>query len=208
VRRAAADEEVELTDAEVDDVRGLVQAYLDSPVRRRVAAAPWTGRERAFAFALGEHEPLVNGVLDLVAREADGGWLVVDYKTDAVAPDDDLEGEVERRYGVQRRIYALAALHAGAPRVEVVHLYLARPDAPVTATYGAQDRPALEADLREVASGLLGGHFAPAPDPHRGLCLTCPGRRALCSHEEPATLRPPPPPGPSGRRSAGPSAAG
>ena len=51
--------------------------------------------------------------------------LVLDYKTDRVG-DADLEAAVEDGYGVQRRIYALAALRAGAPAVEVVHLYLDR----------------------------------------------------------------------------------
>lgn len=189
IRELAAVDEVELTDAEVADVQGLVAAYLGSALRERVRAATWVARERPFAFPAGEGQPLVNGILDLVAREPDGGWLVVDFKTDVVAEHDDLEVLVGRSYGVQRRIYALACLHAGASEVEVAHLYLARPRAPAVARYVAGDRGRLEAELLGVARGLLDGAFGPTPHPHRGLCLGCPGRRGLCSHPEELTLR-------------------
>jgi ATP-dependent exoDNAse (exonuclease V) beta subunit len=191
--RAAAmddgDAPEELSDAQIADVQALIAAYLASDLRRRVVAAPWSGRERPFAFGLGEGRPLVNGVLDLVAREADGGWLVLDFKTDPLAPGDDPEALVARDYGLQRRLYALAALHAGAPHVEVVHQFLERPEAPAAVRWTAADRDALAVEVLDAARGLLAGDFAPSPAPHRGLCLGCPGRRALCSHPPEATLR-------------------
>jgi hypothetical protein len=36
---------------------------------------------------------------------------------------------------------------------------------------------------------MLAGEYPVSPNPHRDLCLTCPGRRALCSHPEELTLR-------------------
>ena len=58
---------------------------------------------------------------------------MVDYKSDRVGPDDDLEELVERDYAVQRLLYALAVLRAGAASVEVVHWFLERPQEPVAA---------------------------------------------------------------------------
>ena len=49
-------------------------------------------------------------------------------------------GELTREaYSTQRLVYALAALKAGAERVEVAHCYLERPDQPAVALYEAAD---------------------------------------------------------------------
>ena len=95
-------------------------------------------REHAFAFALGDG-PMITGFVDVVAYEADGAALIVDYKSDRVG-DADLDELVEAGYGVQRRIYALAALRAGAPAVEVAHLFLERPAEPAVVRYGRPTR--------------------------------------------------------------------
>ncbi len=189
VRELATDHEVELTAAEVADVQRLVEAFLGSGLRERLGRARGLRREHQFAFPLSGG-PLVTGVVDVLARETDGTALVVDYKTDDVEPGADLEAVVERSYGTQRRIYALAALRSGAPAAEVVHLYLARPDQPVVLRATAADADRLETELRHLADGLLAGRFPVTPAPHVGLCLTCPGRRALCSYPEERTLAP------------------
>ena len=49
-------------------------------------------------------------------------------------------------------------------------------------------------ELLALAAGLLAGEYPVTPAPHRELCLTCPGRRALCSYDEEQTLRPAPAP--------------
>jgi hypothetical protein len=36
---------------------------------------------------------------------------------------------------------------------------------------------------------MLAGAYPVTDEPHRDLCLTCPGRRALCSYPEELTLR-------------------
>ena len=71
---------------------------------RRVFRSPLHGarREYPFAFSLGAGEPLLTGVLDILLREPDGGLLVVDYKSDRVAAEEDLEEVVEREYSIQR----------------------------------------------------------------------------------------------------------
>ena len=134
VRAIAATYEVELTPEDVADLLGMVAAFAASELSARLGAAPAVHREHWFAFPLMADGPLVNGVVDVLAEEADGTALVVDYKSDRVG-DADLEALVEASYGVQRRIYGLACLRAGAPAVEVVHIFLERAAEPVvTAT--------------------------------------------------------------------------
>jgi ATP-dependent helicase/nuclease subunit A len=198
VRALAEAESVELTDADVADVQALVSAFAGSALCARLAAAREVRREAAFAFALEPDGagPLVSGFVDVLAREPDGGALVLDYKSDRL---DGLEPAalVERDYATQRLVYALAVLRDGAERVEVAHCLLERPDAAVSRSYVAADAPELAARLSGLAGGLLAHEFPVAAEPHRDLCGDCPGRRALCSWGEEMTLRPPPPHEPS-----------
>jgi ATP-dependent helicase/nuclease subunit A len=142
---------------------------------------PMSGSERP--------EQLASGTVDLLAYEPGGDWLVVDYKSDRVSREEDLEQLVEREYGVQRLLYALAALHGGAPAVEVVHWFLERPGESVGARFRAEERDALLEQLHARAQRAHARGFAVSETPHRGLCLTCPGRARLCSWNEADTLR-------------------
>jgi hypothetical protein len=188
VRAIAATYEVELTPEDVADLLGLVAAFAASELSARLGAAPAVHREHWFAFPLMADGPLVNGVVDVLAEEANGTALVVDYKSDRVG-DADLEALVEASYGIQRRIYGLACLRAGASAVEVVHIFLERAAEPVVHRYGPDDAAALERDLRERAAGLLAGEFPVAAIPHRALCAACPGRAGLCSYPPDLTDR-------------------
>ena len=191
VAAAAATADVELTDAERDDVARLVEAFARSPLCARLAGARVVRREAPFAFALdpSARPLLVNGVVDVVATLADGSVLIVDYKTNPL-DETDPERLTQAEYAAQRLVYGLAALRNGAPSVEVAHCYLERPDEPATATYAAADAPGLTEQLVALAGGLLSGEFTPTPRPHYELCASCPGRRALCSHPEQVTLTP------------------
>ena len=178
---------IELGEAEHADVLRLRAAFAASPLARRIARARSVHREHAFTLALGD--TLLTGVVDVLAQER-GGQLVVDYKTDALDPGTDVAAYVDGHYAIQRRVYALAALRGGAARVEVAYAFLERPGEPVAARFEAADADGLEADLCALAAGLLAGEYPVAAVPHRELCLTCPGRRALCSYGEDLTLRP------------------
>jgi hypothetical protein len=186
---------VELTDDEIEDVRELATAFATSRLRARLAAATRIRREAGFAFTLDQDGagPLVSGFVDVVAQEPDGTTLVVDYKSDRLNPDETPQSLVDREYDTQRIVYALAALRDGAPRVEVAHLLLERPDEPVTAVYTQLQAPDLAAELAQLAKGILEHRFPVTPRPHRDLCGECPGRTALCSHPESRTLSPLPP---------------
>ncbi len=177
--------------AAVDEIRDLVERFTLSELCRRLASARRARRELPFAFTLrpegaGGRSVLVNGVVDVHAAEPDG-VLIVDYKSD---PLDGAEPAslVEEKYGTQQLIYALAALLAGAERVEVAHCFLERADDPVSALFGPADRPRLERDLRELASGVVAGRFEPAENPHRELCQFCVARPELCSWPPELTL--------------------
>jgi ATP-dependent helicase/nuclease subunit A len=187
VRALAAVHETELSDAEVADLQGMVGAFVDSPLRARLAGARSMHREHAFAFVL-TGGPLLNGFVDVIAREEDGGALIVDYKSDQVG-DADLEALVEASYATQRRIYALAALRSGAPTVEVAHVFLERPGEPAVARYAQADADALDAELQARAAPLLAGEYPVAEVPHRSLCATCPGRDGMCSYPPELTDR-------------------
>jgi ATP-dependent helicase/nuclease subunit A len=173
---------------EREELAGLIATSCDSRLAARIAAAKGARREYPFAFSLGANEPLINGVIDLLALEADGASLVVDYKSDRVEATVDLEQLVEREYGVQRLLYALAVLRDGAPAVEIVHWFLERREW-VVARFQAADRLVLEEQLSQRIAHTREQPFAVSADPHRGLCLTCPGRAGLCSWSEAETLR-------------------
>jgi ATP-dependent exoDNAse (exonuclease V) beta subunit len=193
VRAAATAMGTELSDADVEDAAGLVGAFAESELCGRLARAHAVRREAPFAFPMepGPNAPLLHGVVDVIGREADGTALVVDYKTDRLGGADPVE-IADRAYGTQRSVYALAALREGVARVDVAHCFLERPERTALASFTPADIPALEERLLGLAGGLLAGSFSVAAEPHRELCATCPGRRALCSHPEELTLREPP----------------
>jgi ATP-dependent exoDNAse (exonuclease V) beta subunit len=178
---------------DVADVLALVEGFAGSPLRERLAAARRVRSELPFAFTLapngrGGRSVLVNGVVDVHAEE-DAATLIVDYKSDRLEGADPVE-YCEERYGIQRLVYALAALRSGAERAEVAYLFLERPAEPVAATFEQAEADRLEAELRELAGGLVEGQFKPTSEPHRELCHDCPGRAALCSWDEERTMRP------------------
>jgi ATP-dependent helicase/nuclease subunit A len=174
---------------EREEIAALIARASDAGPAARLAVATALRREHPFAFSLGGREPLITGVIDLLALERDGGRLIVDYKSDRVGPDVALGELVEREYGVQRLLYALAVLREGAERVEIVHWFLERPQEPVGVRFQAAERPELEARLAARIARARERSFAVSPNPHRGLCLTCPGRGGLCSWGEAETLR-------------------
>lgn len=192
VRALAELMETEIDELGVTECLALVSAFIDGPLMPVLRTSTRLQRERGFTFSLGPEglaAPLVNGYVDLIAYLPDGSALIIDYKTDQVEADTDLERVVAADYSVQRAIYALAALRGGAHAVEVVHLFLNRPDEPARARFTVADIGDLEAMVREQAAGLLAGDFRPTATPHRGLCATCPGRAALCRYGPEMTER-------------------
>jgi ATP-dependent exoDNAse (exonuclease V) beta subunit len=189
VNSAARELGLPVSGAESRQISELLGVAGGTPLTSRVAAARDVRREHPFAFALGSDEPLVSGVIDLLAEEGAGAYLVLDYKSDRVAPGSDLAALVERDYGAQRLLYALAVLRLRATSVEVVHWFLERPREPVGVLYRAAQREALERELAQRLGRARGRGFAVSESPHRELCASCPGRGRLCSWPESVAMR-------------------
>ena len=172
---------------EVDELVRLVDDFVASALATRLARAARLRRELPFAFPLEvthadgrARSVLVEGVLDAHCREGTSA-LVVDYKTDRIAPDADLEALCDDAYATQRLVYALAALRDGAEEVEVAHVFLERPDEPVLARFAAADADAIERRLGLLVGDMIAGRYEPSAAPGPALCRGCPGRSALCS---------------------------
>ncbi|MCW3025125.1 MAG: family ATPase, partial [Solirubrobacterales bacterium] len=189
VSRCAGELGMRVGDGERVQIAGLIAAASTAGPAARLATAAMVRREHPFAFSLEGEEALITGVIDLLATEADGGYVVVDYKSDRVGPDVELGELVGREYGIQRLLYALAVLREGAAEVEIIHWFLERPEEPSSARYRSSERPALERELADRIERAGEDRFAVSPTPHRGLCLTCPGRLGLCSWGDAETLR-------------------
>jgi ATP-dependent helicase/nuclease subunit A len=107
-----------LPGARVAEALALVAAVRSSAIWQRASAAERLLVEVPFAICLQPGDPLlpasggaaggvpllVRGVVDLVFREA-GGWVIVDWKTDAARTPDAL-AERARHYAPQVRLYA------------------------------------------------------------------------------------------------------
>ena len=178
------------SETETEELAGFVERFGASELCARLAAASEVHREERFAFLLEPGGALVNGFLDVLAREGLGGaqLLVVDYKSDRLDGAEPA-AVVERAYGTQRLVYALAALRSGARRVEVAHVFLEHPEAPVRAAFGRDEVTGLEAALSELARGVLAREFPVSDTPHRMLCDGCPGEDGLCSWPPAMTRR-------------------
>ena len=158
------------TDEDLARVAELVQAWEGSPLPRRLAELDDVRPELGFAF---EHDGvLLHGRFDLYARSG-GSALIVDYKTNRL---EDLSPEqaVEDDYTLQRLVYALAAFRAGSEEVEIVYVFLERPDEPVARIFNAGEQAALEAQLSVAIETIQAGGFRPTPGE-----LACPGCPAL-----------------------------
>ena len=165
--------------ADAEEAVAMVERFLISELGRRLTGASELRREEPFGFMLAPTGVIVNGFLDVLAREG-RRMIIVDYKSDRLAGADPAE-VVAREYGIQRLVYALAALKGGTEEVEVIHAFLEQPERPVSAVYGASDAGALERELAALASGVMNGVFQVSPAPHQGLCHGCPGEGGLCS---------------------------
>ncbi len=120
---------------------------------------------------------LLHGRFDAF-RVRDGRALVVDYKTNRLeetAPADAVDAE----YRLQRLVYALASLRAGAEEVEVAYVFLERPGEPVSARFGRDDVPRLEGELSEAIRVIREARFRPTPSEFA--CPGCPALDVVCA---------------------------
>ena len=175
------------TAEETRDLAELVARFTGSELCGRLGRATEVRREERFAFLL-EGSVLVNGAVDVLAREPGDRVLVVDYKSDRLEQADPA-AVVQGSYATQRLVYALAALRSGAERVDVAYCFLEIPERPVVVTYERSRLDELDRALRTLAEGVLRGEFAVTPTPHRAVCAGCPAEGGLCSWPPEMTRR-------------------
>ena len=70
----------------------------------------------------GEKSILVQGIIDCLWKEADG-WVLVDYKSDRIAPNEAVQ-ELNRRYAAQLRMYRYAVEQILGEPVKECYFYL------------------------------------------------------------------------------------
>jgi ATP-dependent exoDNAse (exonuclease V) beta subunit len=191
VERQVVANGVDPRERDLREIAELIERFLSSDLFARLRGARRVRQELPFAYplepqGLGGRSLLVNGVVDVHADFGDR-LLVVDYKTDALERRDP-EEVCDEKYGGQRLVYALAGLRSGAAEVEVAYCFLERPDLVVSRRFAAGDRARLEAELLDLAAGVISGSFEPTDAPHRELCQFCPGQAALCSWPPDRTL--------------------
>jgi hypothetical protein len=127
----------------------------------------------------------VNGTIDVLCKNNEGqGVLVVDYKTDALAAEDDLQQAAEH-HAPQMAAYAVAASRMGGGFPVTVNLvFLDREGAEVSRRYSEADIAAAERELMELIDAMGDGLFRPLDGVDRGFCPGCVGFKGddkLCS---------------------------
>lgn len=133
-----------------DDIARLVRRALDSPLVKRALESGRWWRETPVAGPVGDG--IVEGFIDLLFEEEDG-FVIVDYKTDALGSDDEIERAMAR-YRLQGGGYALAlSMATGANIKEVSFLFLEPSRAVTVADLSEATRDAEDAALALFAGG-------------------------------------------------------
>jgi ATP-dependent helicase/nuclease subunit A len=106
--------------AEIEsDAREILEAFLATDLGGRLGRVERLGAELPLLVRVDERGPVFRGSIDLLYREAEGGIVVADYKTDRETDEDDLR----RSYGRQLAVYAEAVQRAldlpERPRMEL-----------------------------------------------------------------------------------------
>ncbi|HTL34971.1 MAG TPA: 3'-5' exonuclease, partial [Kofleriaceae bacterium] len=110
-------------------IEKLVGAVLSDPLMDRARAATLIEREYPFYLKLGD--TMVQGVIDLVFRDAKGNGVVVDYKSNDLAAPGRLATLMEL-YRPQIELYSLAVKQAGLVEPNEATLYFLNGPTPVS----------------------------------------------------------------------------
>src|SRR5690606_17097242 len=103
-----------------------IEKFYNSALFGRLAAASNIKREVPFTYAKpdqdGDHQ-IIQGIVDCLFEE-EGGWVLLDYKTDSVFEMADVGKEMSARYGVQLSVYQEAVEAILQIRIKERLLYL------------------------------------------------------------------------------------
>jgi ATP-dependent helicase/nuclease subunit A len=173
----------EVSQDELTRIGEMVDAYCRSDLASRIAGLRGAQPERPFTF---EHDGVViRGRLDVLWREGSRA-VVVDYKSNAVEGRSPAE-IIEAEYSLQRLVYALVCLRAGAEEVEVAYQFLEQPDDIASTNFTVADVPGLEAELSAAIARIRAGEFRPRPSEFA--CSACPALDLVCAGPRLAVAR-------------------
>ncbi|HSP22538.1 MAG TPA: 3'-5' exonuclease, partial [Planococcus sp. (in: firmicutes)] len=103
-----------------------ISKFYSSDLYGRLSRAKNIKREVPFTYAKqdqdGDHQ-IIQGIIDCLFEE-EGGWVLLDYKTDNVLGIADIGQEMASRYGVQLAVYQEAAEAILQIRIKERLLYL------------------------------------------------------------------------------------
>ncbi|MBK3494876.1 helicase-exonuclease AddAB subunit AddA [Viridibacillus sp. YIM B01967] len=92
-----------------------IVAFFETAAGQRFMNAVELHREMPFTFSVTDNDgdsQIVQGVVDCLFKEADGKWILLDYKTDRIKEnmktEEGLRKEMKERYDVQLTIYKKA----------------------------------------------------------------------------------------------------
>ncbi|HEU4972697.1 MAG TPA: UvrD-helicase domain-containing protein [Gaiellaceae bacterium] len=173
----------DVSQEELARIGEMVDAYCRSDLASRIAGLQGARPERPFTF---EHDGVViRGRLDVLWREGSRA-VVVDYKSNVLEGRSPAE-IIEAEYSLQRLVYALVCLRAGAEEVEVAYQFLEQPDDIASTTFTVADVPALEAELSAAIVRIRAGEFRPTPSEFA--CSDCPALDLVCAGPRLAVAR-------------------
>ena len=135
-----------------DDIARLVRRALDSPLVKRALESGRWWRETPVAGPVGDG--IVEGFIDLLFKEEDG-FVIVDYKTDALGSDEEVERAMAR-YRLQGGGYALALSRATGATVKEVSFLFLEPSREET----VEDLSSAMKDAEDAALTLFAGGLA------------------------------------------------
>ena len=130
-----------------DDIARLARRAIDSPLVKRALDSGRWWREAPVAGPVGDG--IVEGFIDLLFEEEDG-LVIVDYKTDTLGSDDEIERAMAR-YRLQGGGYALALSKATGLTVKEVSFLFLEPNREVT----VDDLSGAMEDAEDAALALL-----------------------------------------------------
>lgn len=92
-----------------------IVGFFATPAGQRFMNAVELYRETPFTFSIIDDDgdsQIVQGIVDCLFKDADGNWILLDYKTDRIKEtmktDEGLQKEMKVRYDVQLTLYKKA----------------------------------------------------------------------------------------------------
>lgn len=176
LHEAGLTEEAQARAAE-KEVKPLLQRYLHSEVFAVIASGQ-SRAEHAFQYRLPGTLLSVSGIMDNLLTAADGRHLVIDFKTNAIGPDQ-VEATADK-YRIQMETYALVAHRLLRLPVEACWLYFLQPDECVRIPVTEEDLDGIESRLHGLLIAMTqGSSLADYPAQVGSHCLICP-QRGFC----------------------------